>query len=101
MSSVFYGMTLIWVFVCFACALLCWISFIGALHGGRFVLHGPNLGISVGIGVLLCWVSFIGVLHRVRLCCMALIWVFVLCRCFLVLCPCGGFACCVRVCVVV
>ena len=25
------------------------------------MLHGPNLGISVGIGVLLCWVSFIGV----------------------------------------
>ena len=54
-------MTLIWVFVCFVCALLCWVSFIGVLHGGRFVLHGPNLGISVGIGVLLCWVSFIGV----------------------------------------
>lgn len=25
------------------------------------MLHGPNLGISVDIGVLLCWVSFIGV----------------------------------------
>ena len=72
-------MTLIWVFVCFVCALLCWVSFIGVLHGGCFVLHGPNLGISVGIGVLFCWVSFIGVLHGVRLCCMALIWVFVLC----------------------
>lgn len=41
------------------------------------MLHGPNLGISVGIGVLLSWVSFIGVLQGVRLCCMALIWVFV------------------------
>ena len=54
-------MTLIWVFVCFVCTLLGWVSFIAVLHGGRFVLHGPNLGISVGIGVLLCWVSFIGV----------------------------------------
>ena len=66
--SVSYGVTLIWVFVWF---VLPFVLF--------FVLHGPNLGISVGIGVLLCWVSFIGVLHGVRLCCMALIWVFVLC----------------------
>ena len=64
--SVSYGVTLIWVFVWF---VLPFVLF--------FVLHGPNLGISVGIGVLSCWVSFIGVLHGVRLCCMALIWVFV------------------------
>ena len=41
-------MTLIWVFVCLVCVLLCWVSFIGVLHGGHFVLHGPNLGIWCG-----------------------------------------------------
>ena len=41
-------MTLIWVFVCLVCVLLCWVSFIGVLHGDRFVLHGPNLGIWCG-----------------------------------------------------
>ena len=77
--SVSYGVTLIWVFVWFVLPFV-----LGLLHwctarGSFFMLHGPNLGISVGIGVLSCWVSFIGVLHGVRLCCMALIWVFVLC----------------------
>ena len=65
-----------WWGICVSCvcALLCWVSFIGVLHGGCLVLHGPNLGICVlhgpNLGGLCCiwccdllrWVSLTGVL---------------------------------------
>ena len=45
--SVSYGVTLIWVFVCFVLPFCAGSPSLVYCTGVVFVLHGPNLGISV------------------------------------------------------